>query len=90
VAKIYPRDNKPTIVRFQGGLNKRELLHSGPILSRFDRFLLIWPRAAPSNQRKLHFLSNLHVYSGSAVPIVFQDVLRDQNGSPIFSNGVSK
>jgi len=28
-------------------------MQSGPVLSRFDLFLLIWPRAPRTNQRKL-------------------------------------
>jgi len=68
----------------------KQELQIGPVLSRFDRFLLIVPRATTINQRKLHFLSKLHVYRASAGPIVFQGVLRDQNGSKFFSFGLSK
>jgi len=48
------------------------------------------PRAAPSNQRKLHYQSKLHVISASAGPIVFQGALRDQNAYQFYSNGLSK
>jgi len=73
----------------------RGSIQSGPVLIRFDRFLLIGPcqrgsRATLSNQRKLHFLSKLHVYNAGAGPIIFQGVLRDQNGSQFFSSGLSK
>jgi len=63
------------------------LFRSGPVLSRFDRFLLIGPRAigGPAlrllTNTSLHFVSKLIVYSAGAGPCVFQSVLKDQNGS---------
>jgi len=48
-----------------------------PVLSRFDRFLLIGPRhkGAPAlrllTKANLHFLSKLLVYSAGAGPSVF-------------------
>jgi len=65
-------------------------VYTGPVLSRFDRFLLIGPRAKGGPALRLitktilHFLSKLLVYSAGAGPCVFQVALRDQNGSHIF------
>jgi len=62
---------------------------SGPVLSRFDRFLLIGPRAEgglalrqPTNTN-FHFVSKLIVNISGAGSSVFQRVLRERNGSQI-------
>jgi len=58
--------------------------------SRFDRFLLIGPRAKGSpafcllTTAKLNFLSKLLVHSVGAGPRVFYVILRDQNDYQIF------
>jgi len=59
-------------------------VNPGPFLSRFDRFLLIGPRAPSTYQSKLHFLSKLLVYSACAGLSVFEVALRDRNCSHIF------
>jgi len=61
----------------------------GPVLSRFDRFLLIGPRAKGVAFRllinaNLHLLSKLLVCNAGAGPSVFYVILRDQNDYQIF------
>ena len=89
-AHLLAMGNKPT--HFENiGTNSMLLCSSGPVLSRFDRFLLIGPRAEgspalrPLTKANLHFLSMLLVYSAGAEPSGFQVALRDQKGSHIFS-----
>jgi len=66
------------------------LVDPGPVLSQFDRFFLIGPRAkgGPAlrllTKAKLHFLSKLLVYSAGAGPSVFCAILRDQIDHQIF------
>ena len=65
-------------------------LWSGPVLSRFDRFLLIGPRAEggpalrPLTKANLHYLSKLLVYSACTELSVFRVALRGQNGPHMF------
>jgi len=70
-------------------------LHAGPVLSRFDRFLLIGLRAERGpmlrqlTNTNLHFVSKLIVNISGAGPSVFQRVLRPKRFLN-YSNGLSK
>jgi len=69
---------------------KTRFAQPGPVLSGFERFLLIGPRAEggpalrPLTKTNLHFLSKLLVYRAGAGQSVFQVALRDHNRSQIF------